>query len=270
MALDEGSESVTSRRTFLSASGTVGLVGLLAGCNAEAEQATSERRPNAEGDGDAFRRNGDEWVTFGAADDWGMRYNGTTNEFELVYNPLGANSRKNIRIEADENGDKGDVYIDDTIIVKNEAEVSDGSASDPSYTFSKQNNTGLWREAPGVLGVTTAGEPAMLFDNGMTRIAGDVTATDGRSTAIWDGEAKHAPNLPAASTRASGDGTKKTFLLTNPLDTAPNVATVTPASEDAAGEFWVSRKTEESVEVTYASPPPAGTGNLAFELVVSL
>lgn len=267
MANDE-SELETGRRSFLGAFGTLGLAALLAGCNAEAEQATSGDEPTAD-ERSAYTQNGNKWSTFGEADDWGVRYNEGTNEFEIVHKPFEKNSRKNVRIEADENGDKGDVYIDDSLIVKNEAEVSDGSASDPGYTFAEQNNVGLWREGTGIMGVTTGGKPAMVFDNGTTRVVDDVTTRDGPET-VWDGTANHSPNLPATSARASGDGTKKQFLLAHSLDTAPNVATVTPTSEDAAGEFWVSRKTDNNVEVTYTSPPPSGSGNLAFDVLVSL
>ena len=266
MVQDTESEPKTSRRLFLTASSAVGLTGFLAGCNAQAEERTAES--DQDGENDAFEQNGNKWLMFGAENNWGMRYNESTNEFEVVHKPLEKSSRKNIRIEADENGDKGDVYIDDTIIVKNEAEVSDGSANDPGYTFSKQNNTGLWRAGAGVLGVTTAGRPSMLFDNGTARVTGDMTTGDG-STTIWDSDASHTTNLPATSARASGDGNKTTFLLAHPLDSTPEVATVTPTSQDAAGQFWVSNKTADSVELTYASPPPSGTGNLSFDIVVS-
>lgn len=267
MPTDESSRPKTDRRTFLTTSGILGVTGLLAGCNTQTGQATT---PQTEGGGGAFEDVGRDWLTFGEENDWGMRYNQSTNELEVVHKPFGKASRQNIRIEADENDDKGDIYIDDSVIVKNEVEVSDGGPADPSYTFTNQNDVGLWLEDDGVLGVTTATEPAALFDNGTTRVAGDVTTTGNSPTTVWDSDAGHTPQLPAESVTKSGDGSSTTFALPNPLSTAPRVATVTPTSEDAAGSFWVSEKSESSVEITYSSPPPSGTDNLSFDLVVSL
>lgn len=219
---------------------------------------------------DGFRKLGNQWLTFGEENDWGLRYNPSTNELEFVHKPFESNPRRNIRIEADENDDKGDIYVDDSLIVENEVEVSDGTAQDPSYNFVNQNDTGFWREDGGIIGVSTASKPTALFDNGTTRVTGDVTTAGESPETVWDGDGNHAPNLPATTATASGDGSKTTFSLTNPLDTAPRVATVTPASADAAGAFWVSDKTAAAVEVTYSSPPPSGSDNLAFDVVVSL
>lgn len=268
MADNEDSRSKTSRRQYLTASGAI--ASLLAGCNAEALQTTTEGGESANQNGGSVHRNGNDWVTFGEADEWGLHYNDNTREFEIVHNPFGKNSRENIRIESDENGDKGDIYIDDSLIVRNEVEVSDGSETDPSYTFANQNDTGLWRDGGGIIGISTNSTPTAKFDNGTTRVNGDITTTDESPVSVWDAENQHAPNLPAVTTTKSGDGSTATFSMPHPLNAAPRVATVTPASADAAGEFWVSDKTKEAVEITYSSAPPSGSKNLSYDLVVSL
>lgn len=264
-------DSTPKRRSFLATSGMLGLLGLLAGCSADAGQInTVETTAESDGSELAFDRIGSKWLTFGEENDWGVQYNEITNEFEVVHNPFDKNSRKNIRIEADEDGDKGDIYIDDSLIVKNEVEVSDGSANDPSYTFDNQNDTGLWRDGGGAIGVSIAGKPAAKFDNETTRLVGDVTTTDDPPTTLWDGDAEHTPNLPATTVTKSCNGSTTTFSLHHPLESAPKVATVTPTSADAAGDFWVSKKGKNAIEITYASPPPSGTENLSYDLVVSL
>ncbi|SFG72670.1 hypothetical protein SAMN04488063_2799 [Halopelagius inordinatus] len=271
MTYDGEPEAKSSRRGFLAGSSAVGIIGLLSGCSSMTQLTSGNQASETDSETvDGFEKFGNRWVTFGEESDWGLRYNSSTNELEVVHKPFGANPRRNIRIEADENGDKGDVYVDDSLIVKNEVEVSDGTVQDPSYNFVNQNDTGLWREDGGILGVSTAGEPTALFDNGTTRVEGDVTTTGEVPQTVWDGASGHAPNLPATTATASGDGSKTTFSLSHPLDTAPRVATVTPSSADAAGTFWVSDKTDAAVEVTYGSPPPSGSENLTFDLVVSL
>jgi hypothetical protein len=254
-----------SRRGFLLSSSTAGIAGFLAGCNWNSNQPDE----TPDGTEEEFNRIGNEWITFGEANDWGMQFNQATNEFEIVHNPFKKESRTNIRIEADTSDDKGDLYVDDSLIVKNEVEVSDGSPNDPSYVFTKQNNTGLWRPGAGMLGISTRGSPAAVFDDGATRVAGDVTTTGSQRTTIWDSAESHAPNLPAVTATASGDGSTRTFSLVHPLSSTPEVATVTAASADAAGDFWVSAKYRDTVEITYASPPSAGEQNLSYEVIVS-
>jgi hypothetical protein len=215
----------------------------------------------------------DQMLTFGSDDMWGIQYNSISREFEVVHNPNGATTRRNIRIEADENGDRGDVYIDDSLIIRNEAEVSDGGVNDPSYTFTNQNNTGLWRIGAGALGVTTRGTETVRFDNGHLRVSGDITTsregTLGPRATVWNAEAEHTPNLPSVSVSASGDGSTRTFAFPNPIEDEPSQVTLTPTSRDAAGQFWVSEKTASAVEVTYASPPPEGSENIQFDLIAS-
>jgi hypothetical protein len=209
-------------------------------------------------------------MTFGDRDQWGMRRNKVTKEFEIAFNPFGANSRKNIIIEPDTNEDKGDIRLDDSLIVENEIESSDGSVKDPSYTFYNRNSDGFWRDGEGSIGVATRNMATAKFDNGTTRFAGDLTTLGDSPATIWDESSKQTPHLPTTAATKSGDGSTTTFSLTHSLDEAPRTAVVTPTSSDAAGSFWVSNKSADAVEVTYESAPPAGSDNLSYDLIVSL
>ena len=274
MGSNDSSESEANRRNFLSAVGVAGITGLLAGCQrivSQVETSDTDREAGGSDDFDNDVSNG--WLTFGGADEWGMRYNQSTDEFEIVHGPFEEESRKNIRIEADNHsgeGDKGDIYIDDSLIVQNEVEASDGSVSDPSYNFFDQNDTGLWRDGGGIIGVATAGTTTAKFDNGSLEVAGDIRTTDESGPTVWDGESRHAPTLPASTAITSGDGSTTTFSLPHSLDGSPSVVTVTPTSADAAGEFWVSDKSAGAVEITYSSPPTDGVENLTYDIIVSM
>jgi len=274
MRSDDSSESKANRRNFLSAVGVAGITGLLAGCQQVMSQVTTGNTSREAEGGDEFDTDiSNGWLTFGSADGWGMRYNQSTDEFEIVHKPFAEEPRKNIRIEADNHsgeGDKGDIYIDDSLIVQNEVEVSDGSVSDPSYNFFDQNDTGLWRDGGGIIGVATAGTTTAKFDNGTLEVAGDIRTTDESGLTVWDGESRHAPNLPASTAVISGNGSTTTFSLPHSLDSAPSVVTVTPTSADAAGEFWVSDKSAGAVEITYSSPPADGVENLTYDIIVSM
>lgn len=60
----------------------------------------------------------------------------------------------------------------------------------------------------------------------------------------------------------SGDGSKTTFTIEHGMDKTPSYTNVTPASEDAGRDFWVSGLNSTSIEITYALPPFSGTDNL--------
>lgn len=65
----------------------------------------------------------------------------------------------------------------------------------------------------------------------------------------------------------SGDGSA-TVTLPHDLGETPAVAHVTAASADAMGDYFRSNMTDTTVELTYASAPPSGTDNLAYDLTV--
>jgi len=274
MGSDEVPQPKVHRRSVLSSSALVAVTGLFAGCDQLASQRASSQSQDQTGDSETgFSNISGGWLTFGDEDDWGIRYNRRADEFEVVHKPFEEGSRRNIRIEADDHsgdGDKGDLYFDDTVIVENEVEVPDGTQNDPSYTFTEQNNTGFWRDSGGVIGVTTNGSPTAKFDNGTMQVAGDIATADDSESVVWDEGPGHTPNLPAVTATKSGDGSTATFSFSHPLNSAPRVATVTPTSADAAGEFWVSSKSVGVIEITYSSPPKAGEGNLKYDIIVSL
>lgn len=68
----------------------------------------------------------------------------------------------------------------------------------------------------------------------------------------------------------SGDGSTKTFSFSHDLGSTPDAVTVTPASEDASTDWWLSGKDSASIDITYAAAPAAGTDNLVFEVMAVL
>lgn len=75
--------------------------------------------------------------------------------------------------------------------------------------------------------------------------------------------------VEATQVTASGDGSTTTFTLTHGLGSVPASVVVTPASRAASTSHYVDRTslTASTVDVVYASAPPAGTGNLAWDVV---
>jgi len=66
----------------------------------------------------------------------------------------------------------------------------------------------------------------------------------------------------------SGDGTTGPFELNHSLETVPSTAHVQATNSAAAGDFWVSNKTDSTVEITYSSAPPSGSDNLSYDVTV--
>jgi len=69
---------------------------------------------------------------------------------------------------------------------------------------------------------------------------------------------------------ASGDGSAVTFEISHDLSRAPSSVNLTPASADAAADYWVSNITGSVVNVKYSSAPPSGTDNLSWEYHVAI
>jgi hypothetical protein len=61
----------------------------------------------------------------------------------------------------------------------------------------------------------------------------------------------------------SGNGTQTQFTIPHGLAGTPKVANVTPASNDAKGNFYVTADST-NVYVNYATAPPAGTNNVVL------
>lgn len=66
----------------------------------------------------------------------------------------------------------------------------------------------------------------------------------------------------------SGDDSTTTFTLSHPLGSTPEVAYVSPSTEDASTDFWISNKTSTTIDITYAAAPPSGTENLGYDILV--
>lgn len=67
------------------------------------------------------------------------------------------------------------------------------------------------------------------------------------------------------SSSFNGDGATTTFTVTHGAGYTPAQVFITPTSENAAAEHYISSKTSTTFAVTYTSPPPAGTGNIALD-----
>lgn len=106
--------------------------------------------------------------------------------------------------------------------------------------------------------------------------------TTGKQNDPWRVEVAGSPDRPEEGHRhelpderrematvqvsASGDGSTTSFTLTHDLGVEPESVDVSPASQAAAGEWWVSDSTAETVTVSYASAPASGTENLSWEV----
>jgi hypothetical protein len=67
----------------------------------------------------------------------------------------------------------------------------------------------------------------------------------------------------------SGDGTTKQFKIAHGLASTPTTVTVTPASSDASGSFYVTVDATY-IYVNYITAPPAGTNNVVLNWYASL
>lgn len=80
-----------------------------------------------------------------------------------------------------------------------------------------------------------------------------------------------AGDISSDTATASGDGAATVFTVTHTLGQAPTVVDITPTSADAAGDFHVSNKdaggTGDTIELTYAAAPAAGTDNLTWDII---
>lgn len=92
----------------------------------------------------------------------------------------------------------------------------------------------------------------------------DVTDTTGGVQV----DANNIENTSKSDTETvSGDGSATSFNLYHSLGTTPVAADVTPTSEDASTDFWISEKTADYVQITYAAAPASGTDNLTNDII---
>lgn len=107
---------------------------------------------------------------------------------------------------------------------------------------------------------TTAADLANLGSG--TADAGAVPEADGDGNISWNRRSS------ATTATASGDDNTTTFTLAHDLGTAPTGAFVMAESPAAMSDFRVTTKTATDVTIEYAGPPPAGTDNLAYNIIV--
>ncbi len=69
----------------------------------------------------------------------------------------------------------------DVLQVRNETQASNGSSTDPSYTFSSDGDTGIYRQASGSIGFATNGVQHYWNSNGIYLASGDWFRTTGQS-----------------------------------------------------------------------------------------
>lgn len=90
---------------------------------------------------------------------------------------------------------------------------------------------------------------------------------------VWTNIGKLVPTTPhhdEFTQTKSGDGSTTAFTIDHSLEATPASVQVTPLSQAAAGEWWVSDMTTTDITVTYASAPPSGSGNLKWNIVVEV
>jgi hypothetical protein len=66
----------------------------------------------------------------------------------------------------------------------------------------------------------------------------------------------------------SGDGNTKVFTFTHGVSPTPTTAFIQANSNDARGNYIVSVDST-NITVTYAFPPPSGSGNISLYWIVS-
>lgn len=81
-----------------------------------------------------------------------------------------------------------------------------------------------------------------------------------------NGGADSGSCMTANSGTHTADGNATVYTITHGLvpSIAPQVVHVVPESADAKGNFYISNVTSTSIEVTYGSATPAGTGNISL------
>jgi hypothetical protein len=143
-----------------------------------------------------------------------------------------------------------------------------GDGSTTSFTISHSLG-----ETPRSVSVLPASEDASTDFWVSSKSASDVTITyarapvSGTDNLFYDVIVKIGPNTYANSYTKSGDGTATTFTLSHGLATIPSAVNVDPTSADASTDFWVSAKTDTTIDVSYYTAPPAGTDNLGYDLL---
>ena len=117
----------------------------------------------------------------------------------------------------------------------------------------------------------TAGTPLVESVNAITAGTDLSFADDGDDTATltFTGDVAPASAAVGDTHTASGDGTTTVFSLPHSLGAVPDAASVDAASAAASTDFRITNKTSSAVEITYATAPPTGPDNLAWEITTT-
>ena len=143
-----------------------------------------------------------------------------------------------------------------------------GDGSTTSFTISHSLG-----ETPRSVSVLPASEDASTDFWVSSKSASDVTITyarapvSGTDNLLYEVIVKIGPNTYASSFTKSGDDTTTTFTFTHGVGSVPSAVNVDAASADASTDFWVSAKTDTTIDISYYTAPPAGTDNLGYDLL---
>lgn len=121
-------------------------------------------------------------------------------------------------------------------------------ATDTRFNAQNTDGTDLVNNVEAV----TAGSNLAFGDDGDQTVTLSYTGADGNTSAI------------GTSATASGDGSQTTFTLAHSHGDTPDSVDVTPTSEAASTDFWVTGTTTDDVTIEYATAPPSGTDNLSW------
>jgi hypothetical protein len=143
-----------------------------------------------------------------------------------------------------------------------------GDGSTTSFTISHSLG-----ETPRSASVIASSEEASTDFWVSGKSSTDITITyarapvSGTDNLLYDVILRIGPNTYADSYALSGDGTTTTFTLSHGLPDVPAAVNVDATTADASTDFWVSAKSDTSVDVSYYSAPSAGTDNLGYDLL---
>jgi hypothetical protein len=143
-----------------------------------------------------------------------------------------------------------------------------GDGSTTSFTISHSLG-----EIPRSASVIAASEEASTDFWVSGKSSTDITITyarapvSGTDNLQYDVILSIGPNTYADSYTLSGDGTTTTFTLSHGLSVIPTAVNVDATSADASTDFWVSAKSDSSIDVSYYTAPSAGTDNLGYDLL---
>ena len=143
-----------------------------------------------------------------------------------------------------------------------------GDGSTTSFTISHSLG-----ETPRSASVLASSEEASTDFWVSAKSATDITITYARAPVSGSGNLQYdviiriGPNTYADSYTLSGDGTTTTFTLSHGLPVVPEAVNVDATTADASTDFWVSAKSDSSIDISYYSAPSAGTDNLGYDLL---